>query len=749
MKKEIVKIVCVMLWLLLGLQITGCGRQTENTTTKKEYVYVPEYQKIELQEGMEQAIIKGDMIYFQTGQYDETVGSYVQMLGTLRIGESAPKLSVLELEPDVNLNGMCINESGNMLSVVTQYGYDEIEQMPVMSKIELCEFDLEGKKVSGIDLLGELGDEGEIYLQGLETDAEGNLYLGCEQKVWVLDKSGKLLCKLELAGWMQNMFSAKDGRIMVVYYGEERLEVHPLEWQEQKVGEALDELIVTDYGNYMFTKGLDTDVLYSVDNNIYTFNFKEKEPELLLSWIDCDIDPDQVRAFGALEDGRLLAATSSWGENGSEVELIYLTRKKGSEVPEKKILTLGTLSLDYEVRRRVIDFNKTNQEYRIEIKEYLSDYSMEGYADAIKQMNTEIISGNCPDIIDVTDLNMQKYITRGVLEDLYPYMDADEEMSREDYLDNILRAYETEGKLYALPPSFYIDTIIGKQADFGERQSITLDELMEIAKNVPEDMELYEYATKDNILMWNTMMNMDYYVDWQTGQCSFEDEEFIKALQFANSFKRDYTFNEDMPSTPTRLRENKLLMMNVSISSVQEYQMYVAMFGEPVSFIGYPTSKGNGSLINENGVMLAMSSKSAYKDGVWQFIRSELTREAQEDIPEGGTFGFPVMKSALEKQFAMDMEESYYEDENGNKIEQPKTSWGYDDFNVEIYAATEEEIEGIRELIGSVDTLYQYDETMNGIIMEEAGAFFEGQKTAEAVADIIQSRIYIYVNENR
>ena len=275
MKKEIVKIVCVMLWLLLGLQITGCGRQTENTTTKKEYVYVPEYQKIELQEGMEQAIIKGDMIYFQTGQYDETVGSYVQMLGTLRIGESAPKLSVLELEPDVNLNGMCINESGNMLSVVTQYGYDEIEQMPVMSKIELCEFDLEGKKVSGIDLLGELGDEGEIYLQGLETDAEGNLYLGCEQKVWVLDKSGKLLCKLELAGWMQNMFSAKDGRIMVVYYGEERLEVHPLEWQEQKVGEALDELIVTDYGNYMFTKGLDTDVLYSVIC-IYTLFRKER-----------------------------------------------------------------------------------------------------------------------------------------------------------------------------------------------------------------------------------------------------------------------------------------------------------------------------------------------------------------------------------------------------------------------------------------------------------------------------------------
>ncbi|MCI9141571.1 MAG: hypothetical protein HFH87_02980 [Lachnospiraceae bacterium] len=35
------------------------------------------------------------------------------------------------------------------------------------------------------------------------------------------------------------------------------------------------------------------------------------------------------------------------------------------------------------------------------------------------------------------------------------------------------------------------------------------------------------------------------------------------------------------------------------------------------------------------------------------------------------------------------------------------------------------------------------------IISEEADAFFQGQKTAEAVADVIQCRVMLYMEENR
>ena len=82
-------------------------------------------------------------------------------------------------------------------------------------------------------------------------------------------------------------------------------------------------------------------------------------------------------------------------------------------------------------------------------------------------------------------------------------------------------------------------------------------------------------------------------------------------------------------------------------------------------------------------------------------------------------------------------------------MKEPKTTWGYDDFQIEIYAATQEEVAAVRELIETVETSYQYDTQLNTIIEEETAAFFEGQKSAKDVADIIQSRVQIYINENR
>jgi len=43
---------------------------------------------------------------------------------------------------------------------------------------------------------------------------------------------------------------------------------------------------------------------------------------------------------------------------------------------------------------------------------------------------------------------------------------------------------------------------------------------------------------------------------------------------------------------------------------------------------------------------------------------------------------------------------------------------------------------------------FENDEEIYGIISEETGAFFHGQKSAKEVADIIQNRVSIYLSEN-
>ena len=62
---------------------------------------------------------------------------------------------------------------------------------------------------------------------------------------------------------------------------------------------------------------------------------------------------------------------------------------------------------------------------------------------------------------------------------------------------------------------------------------------------------------------------------------------------------------------------------------------------------------------------------------------------------------------------------------------------------------TKEEVARLKEDISSVSHVYSYNENLIQIIQEEVAAFFSGQKTAEEVAGIVQSRAQIYVNENR
>lgn len=53
------------------------------------------------------------------------------------------------------------------------------------------------------------------------------------------------------------------------------------------------------------------------------------------------------------------------------------------------------------------------------------------------------------------------------------------------------------------------------------------------------------------------------------------------------------------------------------------------------------------------------------------------------------------------------------------------------------------------DVINHCDRAVFEDNQLINIIQEEAAAFFKGQKTARETAEIMQSRVRMYVNENR
>lgn len=117
--------------------------------------------------------------------------------------------------------------------------------------------------------------------------------------------------------------------------------------------------------------------------------------------------------------------------------------KANSETTEQgaAILTYGYIDaysfqdLDSSVQERIVSFNKNQDDYYIEVVKYGQD----DYADGLKALNADISAGKGPDIIEITDTALLRQLgTKGVIDDLYAYMEEGEWPRQEDFVENIL-----------------------------------------------------------------------------------------------------------------------------------------------------------------------------------------------------------------------------------------------------------------------------------------------------------------------
>ncbi len=173
------------------------------------------------------------------------------------------------------------------------------------------------------------------------------------------------------------------------------------------------------------------------------------------------------------------------------------------------------------------------------------------------------------------------------------------------------------------------------------------------------------------------------------------------------------------------------------------------MYGEPV-YIGYPAADGIGCIAECSGA-LALAAQSENPEEAWDYIEYYLERSPNRVI------GFSTRRSFLEQQMEDAVTVSYYLDEEGNPLLDADGNpvpeslggvrWSFEDDEITFRTATEEEVNCVKELIESARPLSAADDRIMAIIQEEAEPFFQGQKSVEEVADIIQSRVQIYLDE--
>ncbi len=400
----------------------------------------------------------------------------------------------------------------------------------------------------------------------------------------------------------------------------------------------------------------------------------------------------------------------------------------------KEIITYGGVVIAPEVKQAIVRFNKLNQDVEIEVKDYGQEADYDADA-AITQMNLDILSGTAPDILALPiKFSLSLYAQRGVLEDLYPYLDADETLNREVFLTNILNAYENEGKLYALPVSFELNTLVGAKSVLGKKTGWTLDEMIDFADSCEAGSAIFNKASKSGVMEVCMSANWDKFVDWNNDENVFDREEYKKILEFCNRFAPDESYVEDTKYRQ-RIGEGDMMLFQTSLTCGTDGGLYSSLFGEEAIFKGYPAEKGCGSLIMSY-TTTSINAQSQHKESAWRFVSSLF----QPDFYEGNTMvrGFSVRKDMLEKQLAESMSD----------VAEIPYSIG-EDFTVELKPASQEFVDSIRELIEDADTLSSYDYSVMSILVEEAGMYFGGSKTADEVADVAENRIQMYINETK
>ena len=121
----------------------------------------------------------------------------------------------------------------------------------------------------------------------------------------------------------------------------------------------------------------------------------------------------------------------------------------------KEVLVLGGEYVNSDVKTKVIEFNKSSNQYRITVKDYSTYNTNEDWTAGQTRLNSDITSGQMPDIMLLNNMSSYgNYVSKGLLADIGELLKADEELGKLEYLQNVWDAYSVNGKLYAVISSF-------------------------------------------------------------------------------------------------------------------------------------------------------------------------------------------------------------------------------------------------------------------------------------------------------
>ena len=799
--------------------------QTKPSQTTAKYAYKADYFDLAVPDGVQyvnQICAAGTTLYLTASMQGEEITNtdpdtgetwsyYDSRLGVLTIDPDTgicTELSNLQLpevpegaEGSVNCYNMIGSDDGTLWMLVnvyaTQYELPDDFDPNTDSKWNYPSTDIngsylmhiaaDGSTIASLDLSDTNNEDNEDGMSGnlssFAVDAAGNLYVSDYNNIYVLDAEGNVQFKLDGSQYNGSLCRLNAQQVGVMWYNytddvnaadENGQYFVPIDLETKDWGEKVKlpsnvESILPGDDAY--------DFYYTYNNNIYGYAAKTDTKEKLVDWLACDVDTNNMSGYAMLSDSRVAALMQDWSTDPTTYQLIVLHRVDASEIKEKKVLTLACMYLDWNLRSMIVEYNKTNDEYRINVVDYSEYATDDDYNAGVTKLTTEIISGSVPDIFLTSNLPIDKYAAKGVIADLNTFMDGGNGLSRDYFVPQVMSALEKDGKLYELPTSFSVQTAYALSSIASQYDTWNVAAVQDAMTQLQEGATVFSDGWTKNTALSNCLSrNLSAFVDWTTGKCEFDSEAFQQLLAFCNSFPAEtsggdgaiaYASSADIAvddamweSDATRITNGKQLMSTTGMYSFDSYIWNVYAIRDKITFTGYPTEDGSGSSF-ELQMPMAISSVTKYPDAAWDFVCSIIKK--MNTIDENNYYyGFPISQAAFDAEMTDIMTEQYQLDENGEQVDwdgdgEPDRAirGSYEAMEngetvyKDVYALTQEDIDQILGVINNTHSVYDYDQEILDIITDEVAAYFAGDKDVQTTASMIQSRVNLYVQEQR
>lgn len=571
-----------------------------------------------------------------------------------------------------------------------------------------------GKSNYSLLLISQAGEiQKSINLSGKNTSesyrrllicSDNNLYLiSGKNDLVAISTDGNFVCSIALPDETFYPVAGNDGQVYLV----------------QPTNEG-NQLYLVDVNSFTFSKSLfcnngniyngvgDYFLLLKNSSGLYAI-MPNGNIDPIVIWAECNITINGLFSIYSIKNGQFLLM--------SETGPFILSPADFSEMEKKTTLQIATIRQSNTLKKVVSDFNNKNSKYNVQILDYSDSGTFESEI-ALTRFNTEILSGNYPDMICFSHINPYPYISKNLLANLETFFNQDGEINIEDVA--IANALDSYDGIYYISGVFNFETLVGRYSDFGDRYGWTLAEYLNLEKAVPDEIETIHNMTKESFINCVVSRYIRTAIDWDNCKCNFNTPEFIELLEAGSRIREtpENPANMSYGYGPTKVGEGTRIASLSWVDTVWKLAYEEQMAGCKLSFIGWPTIDGScGSdvhLINPVGIVNQGDNAS----GCWEFIKFMLLH------PDMKADSLPVYIPLLR-----------------DKVDQAQDS---EDIPVKM---SDDDAERLLSLISEIENVAIYDKTVLDIISEESASFFNGDKTVEEVAELIQSKVSIYVAE--